>query len=270
MKWKRASIALLLSALQPGLGQLYNRQVKKAFLCLVFLPALVLAARVLGLVHTFQGFASFAFVSVVFQLAVIVDAVRTGLRYHNTSPPQNVNRLAVTAFIVLACVNIAAGLSGYAVRELGVKAFVMRSESMSPTLENGDRLVSDMTAYNKMPPKRGDIVLFLEPGQGNVIYAKRVVGLAGDTVEGTDEAVKLNGQNLKEPFVLAGRAASDDDIDAFGPVTVPPGTVFVMGDNREHSYDSRHFGAVPMQSVRGRTLFIYWSKVHSRIGRSVN
>jgi signal peptidase I len=268
MKWKRASIALLLSVLQSGLGQLYNRQVRKAFLCLVFLPALVLVAHILGLGRTFLGLASFAAVSIVFQLMVIVDAAQDGFRYNSESAPQKVSRSAVTAFIVLACVSIAAGLGGYAVRALGVKASVVRSDSMAPTLVNGDRVIADMTAYANALPRRGDVILFLVPGQNNVIYAKRVVGVEGDTLEGTDQGVKLNGQNLKEAYVLPENSASDD-VDAFGPVTIPAGTLFVMGDNRANSFDSRNFGTVPVQSVRGKALFFYWSADHSRIGKHV-
>jgi signal peptidase I len=133
-------------------------------------------------------------------------------------------------------------------------------QSMEPNLHTDQRLVVEKLSYNRFlrnylgfdGPRHGNVVVIRLPTHSNELLIKRVIGLPGDVVEIHDGLVFVNGQPLNEPYVLTGTAGS------FGPTTVPPLNVFVMGDNRNFSNDSRNFGTVPLKSVVGRAWFSYW------------
>lgn len=111
--------------------------------------------------------------------------------------------------------------------------------------------------YPFRPPKRGDIVVFMPPNVGSTEpYIKRIIGLPGDTVAVHDGAVYLNGKRLDEPYLRTDTLFEGQ----YGnqPFTVPPGMVFVMGDNRNNSSDSRVFGPVPISSIIGKAWLAYW------------
>lgn len=139
-----------------------------------------------------------------------------------------------------------------------VQAFFIPSGSMEPTLRTGDRILVGKFAYRLWEIRRGDIVVFRYPLNPNKDFVKRVVGLPGERIEMKDGLVRINGQSLSEvyPTALPGgdRACSSN----YGPQTVPKGSVFVLGDNRCNSEDSRFFGFVPLKNVVGRAMAVYW------------
>ena len=104
--------------------------------------------------------------------------------------------------------------------------------------------------------KRGDIIVFKFPSEPETDYIKRVIGLPGDTVEVRSGYAFVNGQRIDEPYVLAGYRNRKDDAP---PTRVPPGNYFVMGDHRDRSSDSRVWGFVPRELIKGRALLIWWS-----------
>lgn len=129
--------------------------------------------------------------------------------------------------------------------------------SMQPTLFDHDYLIVDEYYYRHRPVQRDDIVEFR---RNNSRWMKRVIALGGDTVEAKDRRVVLNGQVLNEPFVQHLESSdAGKDLDSFGPVTVPAGKYFVMGDNREMSFDSRSpgFGFVDSEAIMGKPLYVY-------------
>lgn len=181
-----------------------------------------------------------------------------------------------------------AALIAFLLKTLVAQAFYIPSESMLGQLEVNDRVVVSKIAYRLHPPRRGDIVVFdcpktacrlqpTEPSPGNgwqargrrilrdvgegigVVqpsteeFIKRVVALAGETVQGKDGKVFVNGRLLIEPYLGPGTTTS-----TFAPVTVPAGSLWVMGDNRGNSSDSRVFGPITRSSVVGRTVFKVW------------
>jgi signal peptidase I len=113
--------------------------------------------------------------------------------------------------------------------------------------------------------RRGDVVVFKYPDEPERDFIKRVVGLPGDTVELRNKEVFINGQPLDEPYVhflepaTEGEVTSFDVRERYGPVTVPVRQYFVMGDNRDNSQDSRYWGFLPREYIKGRALMIYWS-----------
>lgn len=142
---------------------------------------------------------------------------------------------------------------------------VVDGESMMPTLENGDRMVVNKIGYMVGEPDRFDIVVFHAPEQKN--YIKRVIGLPGDHVEFINDQLYVNGKEVDEPYldqykseITDGTLTEDFAIEGT-PADVeiiPDGYIFVMGDNRRYSKDSRHIGLVAIDEVIGNTNIVFW------------
>ena len=145
------------------------------------------------------------------------------------------------------------------VRPVVAAPFYVGSESMVPTLQVWDRLLINKLAYDIEGPERGDIILFRDPEGGEEPLIKRVVGFPGDQVAVRGGKLFLNGEPQKEPYVVERACVRyQPKTCSFGPATVPKGHVFVMGDNRANSYDSRFFGPVPEETLIGEALFRFW------------
>ena len=161
------------------------------------------------------------------------------------------------------------------IRTFVVQAFKIPSGSMKETLLIGDHILVNKFVYGiRIPfsndvlipvndPERGDIVVFRFPEEPDKDFIKRVIAVGGDTVEIRNKKVYVNGEPLNhdygfftDPHVMPGALQPRDN---FGPVSVPAGKLFVMGDNRDHSYDSRFWGFVDLGDVRGKAFMIYWS-----------
>jgi signal peptidase I len=172
------------------------------------------------------------------------------------------------------------------IRTFLIQAYKIPSGSMEPTLLVGDHILVNKLIYGlRMPDSilgvqipglpygkylfrlepvhRGDVVVFVFPPDPTKDFIKRVIGVAGDTIEVKNGAVWLNGKPMDDPhahFEVAPQDRSEvAPRDNFGPVTVPPGKLFMMGDNRDRSYDSRFWGFVDDDQVEGRAMIIYWS-----------
>lgn len=135
------------------------------------------------------------------------------------------------------------------VRPFVAEVFLIPSESMIPTLHVGDNVLALKFAYRIGDPERGDLAVLNDPAGDLVI--KRIVGLPGDTVAVKDGVLYVNGEREREPYVNYRLT----DSTFFGPEKVPAGHVFLMGDNRSNSRDSRTFGPVPEEDLLGKVLF---------------
>jgi signal peptidase I len=129
----------------------------------------------------------------------------------------------------------------------------VEGQSMEPNLHTNQRLVVEKVSYRFHGPQRFDVVVIKMPSQGDELLIKRVIGLPGETVEIRDGTVYINGAALDEPH-----AQGDTSTRHNASVMVPPLHVFVMGDNRNHSNDSRSFGPVPIENIVGRAWVSYW------------
>jgi signal peptidase I len=167
------------------------------------------------------------------------------------------------------------------IRTFVVQAFKIPTGSMEENLLIGDHLLVNKFIFGPAVSslerallplatvKRDDVVVFKYPEEPDRDFIKRVIGLPGETVEVREKKVYINGKPLDEPFVhfLQPSAApselheitSFDVRERYGPVTVPPNQYFVMGDNRDNSQDSRYWGFLPSEYIKGRALVIYWS-----------
>jgi signal peptidase I len=161
------------------------------------------------------------------------------------------------------------------IRTFIVQAFKIPSGSMIPTLQIGDHILVNKLSYGlRMPflerylfeystPQRGEVVVFIFPEDRSKDFIKRVIGVAGDTLEVRAKKVFINGKQVDDLHAnfagydpQAGAVGSGDD---YGPKVVPENHIFVMGDNRDRSYDSRFWGYVNLNDVRGKAFLIYWS-----------
>jgi signal peptidase I len=129
----------------------------------------------------------------------------------------------------------------------------VEGQSMEPNLHSEQRLVVEKLSYHFHGPQRFDIVVLSMPSQGDELLIKRVIGLPGEEVEIRDGEVYVNGNLLEEPFTDDSTHPGRDS-----KFTVPPLHVYVMGDNRDRSNDSRSFGPVPIDNIVGRAWFSYW------------
>jgi signal peptidase I len=190
---------------------------------------------------------------------------------------QNVESIGLALLIALA------------VRSSVVQAFWVPSGSMLPTIQIGDHIFVNKLAYGfQLPflgqvaqfsnPERNDIVVFISPVDHNTDLIKRIVAVAGDQVEIKGKRLFVNGKQVTEPYAhftdrsghlvpaanfmaQNGNSALGDTAprDNYGPITVPDGKFFVLGDNRDRSYDSRFWGFADVADVKGRATFVYWS-----------
>lgn len=158
-------------------------------------------------------------------------------------------------------------LAGIAYLRLEViQPYYVPSASMEPTLLVNDRVMGERVSDHVTDPRPGDIVTFTEPGTSTVLV-KRVIATGGQTVDLKDGHVVVDGKALDEPYT-DGSASEPLKSDVTYPVTVPKGSIWVMGDNRDDSADSRVFGPVPVANVQARILFLYWPLDEARpLGR---
>ncbi|MCP4715214.1 MAG: signal peptidase I [Deltaproteobacteria bacterium] len=163
------------------------------------------------------------------------------------------------------------------IRAFIVQAFKIPSGSMEPTLLIGDHILVNKFIFGiKIPfidkkalrftsPERGDVVVFIYPGDPSKDYIKRVVGIAGDTIKIRNKRVYINDKPASDEHAFFSDTKSHEQWrvaphrDNYGPITVPKDSLFVMGDNRDKSYDSRFWGFVNVNKVKGQAFLIYWS-----------
>ena len=190
-------------------------------------------------------------------------------------PVEQAGKKSKSAFREYAESIVFALLLALFIRSFIVQAFKIPSGSMIPTLQVGDHILVNKLTYGiRSPfwdsyllhfkePQRGDVVVFIFPEDRSKDFIKRVVGIEGDLVEIRNKKVYVNGKPLEDPHAHFEGDPPERGImnirDDYGPRRVPDNHIFVMGDNRDRSYDSRYWGFVDLNDVKGRAFLIYWS-----------
>jgi len=180
-------------------------------------------------------------------------------RVDEVAPPRPATTSSRSTRNIVEWIGIVVGalLVAVIVKTFLIQAFYIPSLSMYSTLDKGDRVLVNKVSYHLHDIHRGDVVVFKRPpgvpDTGIKDLIKRVVGLPGDTVEGHDGAVYVNGKRLVENYLDKGTITSD-----FSPEKIPDGDIFVMGDNRGNSEDSRVFGPIDDDLVVGRAFVRVW------------
>jgi signal peptidase I len=245
-------LAAFLTQLLPGVGHLYLR---RWILGLVFLLvwvgiALVATPERIGM----------KLVVLLFLFMPLYDAGVCLLALVMGPARRRPRDAAIAGLCVfIAATLLAAYGSALLCRQYLVEAFNVPTGAMAPTISGGDKILAWKWGYAS--PRRGDLAVFIPPTNRSQKYVKRVVALAGETVEFRKDGLYVNGSKLTEGVfgrlphtcVDSQRYAAPEQ-----PYTVPEGTVFVAGDNSPRSLDSRFYGAIPLEDVIGRAYKIYW------------
>ena len=262
---RKGWVAVLLSVLLTGLGQMYNGELLKGAGFLLLSYSVSLGLLLLGVRWRYPVYFPLLVLPGLFvKAAAALDAWRSARRIGAHFTPARYHRLAAYLGVFLVFGVLVSGSLSRFIRRNIVQAFKVSAASMEPTLLPGDHILVDKSAGSFA---RGDLAAFVFPGDvGKAhprVFIKRIVGLPGDEVEIRDKRLFLNGRQIQEPYVIHVDArtlpAANSPRDFFGPVTVPQDSYFMLGDNRDRSYDSRFWGFVGRGKLLGRPLEIYWS-----------
>jgi len=281
-------LAALLSLLVPGLGHLYAGKAKTA----VFVAVTAQAASWLTLTFSVLMPPSkvtatlFVLVPIGTLLAIILHAGVTARRADPAYELRPYNRWS--GYLAAVAVLLPWHLTMYSLaRKTVAEAFRIPSPTMEPVLLVGDYVLVAKLPHSLVRPEHEAIVVFrsVEASTPGLNIVKRVIGTSGDTLQMAHDTVYRNGKRLSEPYKAPASASTDDDPSMlqqirawqlphyvgpdvsryrptthhWGPIVVPSGYCFVMGDNRDESYDSRYYGFVPVANIRGRPRLIYFS-----------
>jgi signal peptidase I len=265
-------VAAALTFLGGSTGLVYCGRLRRALLWDISLLFVLLAVGCL-LFYFPNGriaWIAMALLIVAYPLALIADTVHIARRRERASKWYQrrwfyVGFAIITSFAVRGAAQLC--------RKYWEEAFYIPTGSMSPTVSKGDRILVDKLRYRTTPIHHEDVIVFraddrqFSPGSdpapaGRLYYVKRVVGLPGDVIEFRDEKLIRNGERVDEPYAafvpVSGRI--DPRLTDMAPVTVGKNEVFVVGDNRRESLDSRFFGCISRDDVVGRAAIIYWSR----------
>ncbi len=297
-KKRRAWLAALLSLLLPGLGQIYNRQVRLALVLIILAALLSMPARWAIAAASADSVIPIATIVLVIGLVIPLFAIvqaAVGARRASDIPLAWYNRWFVYAglYVLVAVLSLAAEQLPIP----SITSYSMPSGSMVPTLLVGDYTVARTRAFEGRLPERGELAVFRPPSMPDVDFVKRFVGLPGDRIQLREGRLYLNGviveraplddgvASLLQGFpgargyreslpggasYLIAEMSDDGQLDNTPEFVVPADHVFVLGDNRDASNDSRtRLGLIPISGLHDKQLFIFWSADKSRIGKVV-
>ncbi len=261
LKKRKPILAFLLSLVTPGLGQIYNGQLKKGISYLVGFYLIYIVFSFLLLI--LYGMIIYLIVMIGVFFFIWIDAVRGAIKV-KAIELKSYNKWYIYLIIFLLCNVAILPLLRWTFRNNIARPYKIRSSTMAPALLVGDYLVADMRIYKSQKPQRGDIIIFEFPKDPSMDFIKRVIGMEGEEVEIVKNKIYINDKLLDDPW---GYFTKDyPALDTFGPVVVPKDSLFVLGDNRNNSQDSRYWGFVKVEKVKGKALYLYWAKNKSRIG----
>lgn len=268
----RAIFVGLLSLLMLGMGQLYNSQPLKGIALFAGALGLLLTSAWLGLADTFRGLLLFLAAALAIYAYGLYDAITTAWKQERVR--KRYNRWYVY-LLILVLVGIA--LRPAVVGLSPIRTYRIPSGSMSPTILPGDHICVRTNSYRESEPERGDIVVYGYPKEPSREFLHRIVALPGETIRIEDKRVLINGEPLDEAHAyFASPSGSEATIttnsrqDKITEVMVPEGHYYILGDNRDNVIDSRVWGTLPKELVRGKALYVYLAEDWRRIGTALN
>jgi signal peptidase I len=252
-KPSRQVLAALFSALVPGAGQLLIGRQRKGFMLLFVFVAILSCVWPLRLPRFYAGLISI----ILAWLGLSLYAGCSALFDRATSTEQP-SRWWLLAIVPATYIGINLFFTPLFLVS-GFRALKFSSSAMQKTLSAGDQFIFDKNYYLRQSVTRNDLVVMRRADYQTV---KRVVAIGGDTIEGKDRGITLNGQLIAEPFIQhTQKLGTTPGQDSFGPISVPAGKYFVMGDNRDFSLDSRapDFGLIDSLAIVGKPIYLYRS-----------
>jgi signal peptidase I len=277
-KPRKKLIAVVLTLLTIGLGHIYSGQVKKGIILFTLQHIImILSFFTLKLIPSLACLALVCAVVILYFLYCIFDDYQAAKQQSLSYDIQKFNRWYVYLGIIIIGLFIPQSLNSDFIKENITRTFKVSAGSMKPTLLIGDMFFAKTDLKSKTSLSRGDLIIFIYPEDRSKFFIKRIVGLGGETLSIQNKKVLINGKEINEPFTVHLHSKIIDSRDNMKPIEIPDDSLFVMGDNRDNSHDSRFWGFVKKADVIGKPAVIYcsWNKEVSeirfkRIGRILN
>lgn len=260
-------LALALTMCCPGLGQLYCGRARRGLVMFgsfaLFGPLVVGMSFVATSTASLWLFMTCVLAYLIAAIWIAIDAKRIAQRLSGQDYSlRDYNHLAVYLLLSLTSAPYSIGLAFF-LRANVMEAFVIPTRSMAPTLIPGDRILTNKFGISTHAFSRGEVIVFRNPENRRQNFVKRIVGLPGDTIEVKEGELFINGESLHRDS-NSGPASSPPKAST---QTVPAGSYFVLGDNRDLSHDSRAFGFLSHGEITGVVTYLYWpANTWSRFG----
>jgi signal peptidase I len=278
-------IAFLFSLVLPGLAQVYNGQLIKGIIFFSLFILLPVLFGIFSAANTFYGYAILFTIELLFRIYILIDGVVVAKRFKNYIP-KPYNTWYYHLLIVLGVIVIFWFYDTRAI--IGIQSNIVPSPANEPTIQIGDRVITDLHAYKKAQPGYGDIIVY--QNDKGIQYAFRVAGLPNDTIAIEQHIVTINGRKSKSTFIkdaineeyevsefeeefpdghkhliYKNKETIDTAVANMENIIVPPNSYFVLGDNRDNASDSRYEGCVKRDKIIGRVVYSYWGQSKDRI-----
>ena len=277
-KWKTAFLTLL----TMGLGHIYCGEVKRGISFFAIHYVLMLLAFVLLKYYpSLTNMSAIATILLIFFIYCLMDALKVSRKKTRYYELQKYNRWYVYIAIVLIFLFIPRPLTRNYIKENVGKTFNIPAGSMIPTLLIGDMLLAKTDLISKLDIKKGELVIFNYPEDRSRIFIKRVIAIEGETLSIKNKKVFIDDVLIEEPYIInsdpkiiVNQSIPRDNLES---VKIPAGSFFVLGDNRDDSFDSRYWGFVRKSDIIGKAALLFWSWDHEnykvrwdRIGKILN
>lgn len=273
-------IAGVFSLVFPGLGQVYNRQIKKGILYLALSYLIPVIFAVTRWVTSFAGMCIFMAIGISFLLFIVMDAILNAKR-QKFYVLKTYNKWYYYALI--ACLIFTMTFVFDKKKMIGIQSYIAQTTANNPTILEGDWIIIDTKAYEGNTPKTGDLITFTkEDGQ---LFMYRIVGLPKDTISLKDNIVSINNKLSKSKFIAdrnieginfseleetfpnghshriyKSKEEFDDGMMNMNAFVVPTDSIFVLGDSRDNALDSRYIGCIAKDQITGQIKYSYWGK----------
>ena len=278
-KKRKPIVAAILSSVTPGLGQVYNGQIIKGLLFFLATNLFIVLLSFTGLQFSFYGLIAIIMLSLFFWLFIVLEAFFAAKKIKKISF-KPYNKWSIYLLIALVTFGMDYVFTDILLKNiLGIQGYRLQTGSMLPTLQKGEYIMASLKYYNSNTLQKGDLVVFEYPEDPSKNFLKRIVALEGEKLEIKERLVFINNRPLQEDYKIFTKSRmgskTKDSIapdllrDDYSPVMIPWGTCFVLGDNRDNSYDSRHWGFLPLKNIKGKASYIYLSVDITRIGRNI-
>lgn len=264
IKKRNVFISALLALFSPVTAYLYNGKVVFGGILVSVMYLLFYILLISGIAHNFYGFLIVGLYIIAFTLFIIIDNVVTAIKNKNYEL-KKYNRVSVYIISTILFAFIT-GSANVLINKYFFQLYSIPAGSMAPAIVEGDSVAVDKSFYRKHKIKRGDLIVFLYPNDRSVTYVKRCVAVSGNNLVIDGKDIIINDKKIVENYPLMYNDEDSIFRDIYDYGIVPDNHIYVLGDNRDNSADSRHFGVVPVKDVIGKPLYIYNSKDRSRIG----
>ncbi len=259
-KPRKLWVSILFTFLSIGLGHIYSGYAKRGIVLCIGQYLLLI----------FCYFIILAFPSIIFLLLFLtlilayfifclVDIIKFSKNNSLNYKPKKYNKWYLYVLFLIVLFFIPQPMNSETIKENIIQAYKIPAGSLKPTLLIGDHIFVKTDFTSKSDVIKGDLIVFPFPEDPSKDFIKRVVAIGGDTIEIINKAVFINNKHINEPYIIHIDSNTISKRDNIELTKIPKGSFFVMGDNRDNSYDSRFWGLVEASGVKGKASIIYWS-----------